>query len=277
MFQGNRTASAKALGQECLFKDLKGAEGTELQGGRGGRARLAAGVKAGQDPVCVLPGSPSTGLAVPSPPGRVGGPKELSGLARALSTNRPNLPNIPARKPETQRERWFAPGCRLPLHSRPAFKPQPLPPGATAPKEDWRGCTETRELEASCFIERNCKAGPQKGSVVLSWARSRISRPASALRWPGQGQGGGGRGEGSVLGAQPAKSNLIEPETGLEPDKASAQHLKPLFPLFLWRTFPGTCSWASGAPGPGRGSHGIWFSRHREWPTRDPAGGLGAQ
>lgn len=43
---------------------------------------------------------------------------------------------------------------------------------------------------------------------------------------------------------QPAKSNLIQQETGLQPDKAPTQHLESLFPLFLLQTFPGTRTWA---------------------------------
>lgn len=105
--------------------------------------------------------------------------------------------------------------------------------------------------------ERKCVA--QLGRVLHHQAQP------SALSW--QGQGPQGRG---APGAQPAQSNLIEQETGLQPDKASTQHLELLFPLSLLQTFPGTCSRASGAPGPGRGSHGIWFSCHREgsdwWP-----------
>lgn len=95
--------------------------------------------------------------------------------------------------------------------------------------------------------------------MLPSWALFCVTRPGPQL------PGVRGRGEGSAPGAQPAKSNLIQQEMGLQPDKASTEHLGPLFPLFLVQTFPGARSQASGAPGSGRSSHGIWFSRKREW------------
>lgn len=131
-----------------------------------------------------------------------------------------------------------------------------LYPKATPPQEDGRGFLEAPELEGGPSAPRlpaSASETPGLGS------REEVHCPAGpcpASRGT-QPSAGRDREEGGAPGAQPAKSNLIEQETGLQPDKASTNHLEPLFPLFPLGTFPGTCSGASGAPGPGRGSHGI--------------------
>lgn len=109
--------------------------------------------------------------------------------------------------------------------------------------------------------ERKCVA--QQGRVLHHQAQP------SALSW--QGQGPQGR---RAPGAQPAQSNLIEQETGLQPDKASTQHLELLFPYPCCRLSQAPAAGpqehlgqegaptGSGSPATGRG------------PTGGPEGGL---
>lgn len=58
--------------------------------------------------MCVALSSPSTGFVVLSPIDRVGHPRKILGLARALSMNQPNRLKLHTSKTEMQRERELA-------------------------------------------------------------------------------------------------------------------------------------------------------------------------
>lgn len=153
-----------------------------------------------------------------------------------------------------------------------AAEPPPSSPGLPRLGGSWEGVfprlqgwkgTQCPQLPAWDSLTETPRLGSGKKGHWPAGPRPASPAQPSPLRRRG-------REEGQAPPAQPAMSNLIKQETrkqGLQPDKAPAEHLELLFPFFPLQTFPDTCSGASRTPGPGRGSHEIWFSCAREWPA----------